>query len=91
MLPQFPKLKSQVSMIDLKETDIDLPSHVANKNNTRYASFKTLARGGKCLIQSCKDFHLRRTVCFKSLLPEFADDPYEQQRFLREARVTAML
>ena len=91
MLPQFPKLKKQASMIDLKETDVDLPSHVANKNNMRYASFKTLARGGKCLIQSCKDFHLRRIVCYKSLLPEFADDPYEQKRFLREARVTAML
>lgn len=91
MLPQFPKVQGQYPRIDLKETDGDLPSHVANKNNMRYASFKTLAKGGKCLIQACKDFHLRRTVCYKSLLPRFADDPHEQKRFLREARVTAML
>jgi len=59
--------------------------------NTRYAYFKTIAKGGKCLIQACKDLHLSRVICYKSLLPEFADDPIEQQRFLREARVSAML
>lgn len=91
MLPQFPKVQSKYPVIDLKETDIDLPANVVNKNNMRYASFKTLAKGGKCLIQACKDFHLRRTICYKSLLPQFADDPHEQKRFLREARVTAML
>ncbi len=57
----------------------------------RYAYFKTIAQGGKCIIQSCKDLHLSRTVCYKSLRREIADDPIEQQRFLREARVTAML
>lgn len=57
----------------------------------RYAYFKTIARGGKCVIQSCKDLHLGRTVCYKKLHAEIADDAYEQQRFLREARVTAML
>ena len=57
----------------------------------RYAYFKTIAKGGKCIIQSCKDLHLSRTVCHKSLRKEIADDPIEQQRFLREARVTAML
>lgn len=34
---------------------------------------------------------MSRTVCYKSLRKEIADDPIEQQRFLREARVTAML
>ncbi len=35
--------------------------------------------------------HLGRFVCYKTLKPEFADDPIEQQRLLREARVSAML
>ena len=32
-----------------------------------------------------------RVVCYKSLKDEFADDPAEQRRFVREARVSAML
>ena len=58
---------------------------------TRYAYFKTIARGGRSIIQSCKDLHLMRVVCYKSSKPEFADDPNEQRRFVREARVGAML
>ncbi len=61
------------------------------KNNTRYLYFKEVAVGGKCLIQSCKDLHLGRTVCYKTLRPELADDPDEQEMFLREARITATL
>jgi len=59
--------------------------------NFRYAYFKTIAKGGKSLIQSCRDLHLNRDICYKSLLPEFADDDIEQKRLLREARVSAML
>jgi serine/threonine-protein kinase len=47
--------------------------------------------GGKAIIQSCKDLHLSRTICYKKLRPEFADVPIEQKRFLREARVSALL
>ena len=35
--------------------------------------------------------HLGRFICYKKLRPEVCDDPIEQQRFLREARVSAML
>ena len=35
--------------------------------------------------------HLCRVVCYKTLRPEFKDDLIEQRRFLREARVSAML
>lgn len=59
--------------------------------NTRYAFFKTLTKGGKSVIKSCKDLHLNRVVCYKTLRPEFADDDIEQRRLLREARVSAML
>ena len=53
--------------------------------------FKTIARGGTCIISSCRDLHLRRTICHKALRKELQDNPVEQARFLREARVTAML
>ena len=90
MAPQFPKPDDKYPVISLKDTDIELPVSVVN-NKMRYAFFKTIAKGGKCIIQSCKDLHLSRTVCHKSLRKEIANDPIEQQRFLREARVTAML
>lgn len=77
------------AIIYLEDTDKELPLKL--NQNTRYAYFKTIAKGGKALIQSCKDLHLSRTICYKKLLPEFADDPIEQKRFLREARVIALL
>jgi len=86
----FPKPEDKYPVLYLKDTDVPLPKHAIN-NKTRYGYFKTVAKGGKCIIQSCKDFHLSRIVAYKSLRPELANDPYENQRFLREARVTAML
>ena len=76
-------------VVYLEETDKPLPSTL--NQNTRYAYFKTIARGGKSVIKSCRDMHLGRVICYKTLLPEFKDDPVEQQRLLREARVSAML
>ena len=91
MSREFPKPRDRYPVVHLEETDRALPSHVVN-NTMRYTHFKTIARGGKCLIQSCKDYHLGRVVAHKSLLKEIADDPYgAEARFLREARVTAML
>ncbi len=81
-LPDFPTLF-------IEQTDKDLAKK--NDGNFRYAYFKTIAKGGKSLIQSCKDMHLNRIICYKSLLPEFADDAIEQKRLLREARVSAIL
>ena len=76
-------------MVYLKDTDIPLPETINYR--TRYAYFKTIARGGKSLIMSCKDLHLSRVVCYKTLRSELANDPIEQQRLLREARVSALL
>ena len=90
-MTHYPKSDDGYPVIYLHDTDQDLSSEVQIRNNTRYAFFKTIARGGKCIIQSCKDLHLSRSICFKTLRPEIANDPYEQKRFLREARVTAML
>jgi serine/threonine protein kinase len=79
----------QYAAIYLEDTDRPLPKKISQA--TRYAYFKTIARGGKSIIQSCKDLHLGRVICYKKLRGEFADDPIEQTRFLREARVSALL
>jgi eukaryotic-like serine/threonine-protein kinase len=77
------------AMVYLENTDKELP--VKLNQNTRYAYFKTIAQGGKAIIQSCKDLHLSRSICYKKLRSEFEDNPIEQKRFLREARVSALL
>ena len=77
------------AVIYLEDTDRPLPRSI--NPNTRYAYFKTIARGGKSIIQSCRDMHLGRVICYKSLRPEFRDDEIENRRFVREARVTASL
>lgn len=76
-------------IVYLADTDKPVPRNV--NPHTRYAYFKLIARGGRSIIQSCKDLHLMRVVCYKSLKAEFADDADEQRRFVREARVSAML
>ena len=89
-MTRFPEPPSdEYDMLYLENTDQELPLKL--DQNMRYAYFKTIARGGKAIIQSCKDMHLSRVVCYKQLRPEFADNPVEQKRFLREARVSAML
>lgn len=89
-MPQFPELPvKEYAQVYKEDTDRPLPEKI--DPNLRYAFFSTIAKGGKCLIKSCKDMSLGRYVCYKTLKPEFAQDPVEQQRFLREARVSAML
>ncbi len=87
---EFPESQDDYPDVHLEDTDVPLPDHVQNKS-LRYTGFKTVAKGGKCVIQSCKDFYLGRTVAMKSLRKEFVNDPLETKRFLREARVSAML
>lgn len=91
MSSHYPVPTDGISLIYRSDTDSKLSSDAQMVNNTRYMYFKKIALGGKCLIQSCRDLHLGRVICYKTLRPEFADDPQEQQLFLREARVTAML
>ena len=89
-MTSFPEPPSDDDAIPYLEiTDKPLPLKL--NPGTRYIHFKTIARGSKAIVQSCRDLHLSRVVCYKKLLPEFADDPIEQQRFLREARVSALL
>ncbi|MBX2836050.1 MAG: serine/threonine protein kinase [Gammaproteobacteria bacterium] len=89
-MSEYPKLKlPDAEQLVVEQTDKDLAEKP--DPNFRYAYFRTVAKGGKSLIQSCKDLHLNRTICYKTLLPEFANDEIEQKRLLREARVSAML
>jgi len=87
--PRFPQATDNYPVVYLKDTDKPLPKRI--HPHTRYAYFKTIARGGRSIIQSCKDLHLMRVVCYKALKAEFADDADHQRRFVREARVSAML
>ncbi len=87
---EYPKFKlPDADQFVLEQTDKELAPKP--DPNFRYAYFQTVAKGGKSIIQSCKDLHLNRTICYKTLLPEFANDDIEQKRLLREARVSAML
>ncbi|MCY4266025.1 MAG: serine/threonine-protein kinase [Gammaproteobacteria bacterium] len=85
----FPELPKSSGSVCLEETDKTLPEKI--DPNMRYVFFSTIAKGGKSLIKSCKDLHLSRFICYKTLKPEFAHDVVEQQRLIREARISAML
>ncbi len=88
-MARYPTHETAYPRVTLEDTDHALPRHPDSR--MRYAYFKTIAKGGTCIISSCKDLHLVRTICYKQLRPELADDPVQQRRFIREARVTAML
>ena len=85
----FQNVPDTISKIYLEDTDRPLPEKLNPR--TRYRFLSTIAKGGKSLIQSCLDMHLGRVVAYKQLRPEFANDPVEQRRLLREARVAGFL
>lgn len=86
---KFQQPPKDYGVVYLEDTDRPLPE-VLNPN-TRYVFLSTLAKGGKSIISTCRDMHLSRVVVYKSLRQEFVDDPIEQRRLLREARVSALL
>lgn len=85
----FKQPPKEYSDVFIEDTDKPLPE-VLNPN-TRYMFLSTIAKGGKSLIKSVKDMHLNRVVAYKTLRSEFINDPIENTRLLREARVSAML
>jgi eukaryotic-like serine/threonine-protein kinase len=85
----FKQPPKEYTDVFLEETDRPLPEKL--NPNTRYMFLGEIAKGGKSLIKSVKDLHLSRVVAYKTLRPEFVNDPIEQRRLLREARVSAML
>jgi len=76
--------------ITLQETAAELSRHVKN-GYMRYKDFKPLTQGGEAILQTCRDENLGRTVVMKTLLPQLQNLELYQKRFLREARVTALL
>ncbi|NND69492.1 MAG: hypothetical protein HKN19_18015 [Halioglobus sp.] len=88
-MPEFRQQQEADTPLYAEETDAPLPETL--NPSTRYAYFSTIAKGGKSLIKSCRDLHLRRTICYKTLRPEFVNDPIENRRLLREARISAAL
>ena len=75
--------------ISLAATDYELPPKVGEFE--KYADFREMATGGKAVLHAVYDQIVGRTVCMKRLKPDIKDDPAEQRRFLREARVTAQM
>lgn len=88
-MPKFQEPSEKYGQVYLEDTDKALPE-VLNPN-TRYMFLSTIAKGGKCLIKSCKDMHLNRVIAYKTLRSELVDDEVENIRLLREARISAML
>ena len=86
---KFQQPPKEYGHVFLEDTDRPLPE-VLNPN-TRYMSLSEIAKGGKSVIRSVRDMHLSRVVAYKTLRSEFLNDPIEQVRLLREARVSAML
>ncbi len=86
---KFQQPPKEQNDVFLEDTDRPLPE-VLNPN-TRYMFIREIAKGGKSLIQSCKDLYLSRVVAYKTLRPEFVHDEIENTRLLREARVSAMI
>ncbi|MEO0323635.1 MAG: serine/threonine-protein kinase [Myxococcota bacterium] len=85
----FPEPPKEYGSVYLEDTDAPLPGTL--NHNTRYIHLGIIAKGGKSVISRVKDRHLNRLVAHKMLRPEFTDDPIENTRLLREARVSAML
>jgi serine/threonine-protein kinase len=57
----------------------------------RYSSFRKFAEGGTALLEECLDKNLGRVVVMKRLHAHVMEDETERRRFLREARVTALI
>ncbi|QDV70790.1 Serine/threonine-protein kinase PknD [Rosistilla carotiformis] len=76
--------------IVLSATDHRLPDPMP-VGLAKYTNFKDMAEGGSGKLRSCWDTVVNRLVVMKTLQSKFIHDPKENRRFLREARITAML
>lgn len=76
--------------IEATLADAEFPRYWKS-GSLKYDDFAPLTEGGTATIQTCLDKNLNRTVVYKSLHPQLADDEVEIARFVREARVTAMI
>ncbi len=56
-----------------------------------YRVLGELGRGGMGVVFRAEDAHLRRPVALKVMLPQYAANPTDKARFLREARAQAQV
>lgn len=56
-----------------------------------YEATEIIGKGGMGLVYKAFQCRLKRTVCIKTLLPEFATDQETSRRFAKEATTTAAL
>ena len=78
------------SGIVLSATDHRLPNPIPS-GLAKYTDFKEMAEGGSGRLRTCWDTIVNRRVVIKTLLAKYLGDHKENRRFLREARITAML
>lgn len=71
-------------------TDLPLPE-TAPGGYVRFGVQEPFKEGGGGILTRAMDPYLGREVIFKTLRPEFKDNADVQRRFLREARVTALI
>lgn len=76
--------------INVAETDAPMPRQWLS-GSLKYTDFRPLTEGGSAELQTCLDKNLHRTVVYKTLHPHLQSSELETSRFLREARVTAMI
>jgi serine/threonine-protein kinase len=76
--------------IKIGETDAPMPRQWLS-GSLKYTDFMPLTEGGTAELQTCLDKNLHRTVVYKTLHEHLQDSELETARFLREARVTAMI
>lgn len=76
--------------INIAETDAPMPRQWLS-GSLKYTDFMPLTEGGTAELQTCLDKNLHRTVVYKTLHEHLQDSELETARFLREARVTAMI
>jgi len=76
--------------IKIDETDAPMPRQWLS-GSLKYDDFMPLTEGGTAELQTCIDKNLHRIVVYKTLHEHLQSSELETARFLREARVTAMI
>ncbi|MGB0766853.1 MAG: serine/threonine-protein kinase [Phycisphaeraceae bacterium] len=90
MPDEIPNQTERAQPIDIAETDAPMPRQWLS-GSLKYADFEPLTEGGTAELQTCLDKNLHRRVVYKTLHAHLQDSELETARFLREARVTAMI
>ena len=72
-------------------THVSVPYPVRKGDPSRYQVVSLYAKGGLGEVFLAEDTEIRRQVALKKIHPQFAHDPRNLSRFLREAEITGSL